>query len=318
MSLTNWLRKVVSGTPRKTPPQAVRGPRSRWTGYRPLLESLEDCLTPTTQISFDAIAHALNINVGGVNETATLSVSGTNLSVTSDQGTTSDGSLGFASFTLANQPNTGSIAAANDVRQLIVTGAGNNESVIFQGGTFPALTMADGTIANGTFNTAASTFAMISSLAANADVDVAVANGITLGQNLVTQNGGSVTLEATNGTTVTGANILVQASPGGDIGFEGPINGATAGGQNLTLLAGPTNTVELATAVGFATPLASLTVSAGAIDVVGGVETTGPQSYTGATTLNTSQEFVITIVSSGTTEGNVPFNGSLMTTGAAR
>src|SRR4051812_45189798 len=103
---------------------ASNASRSRFsgrTGIRPVvqLEALEDRLTPTTAISF--ANHVLTINVGADNETALLSESGGNFSVSSNDagGTTADAgaqALGFSAATGQNVANTGSIAAAEDVR----------------------------------------------------------------------------------------------------------------------------------------------------------------------------------------------------------
>ena len=91
--------------------------------YRPTLEALEERTTPTTNISFDPLSHVLTLNVGANNETTTLSVTGTTLSVTSDSliGTLADLNaildLGFLPATPTGIANNGNIGAAspNDV-----------------------------------------------------------------------------------------------------------------------------------------------------------------------------------------------------------
>jgi hypothetical protein len=153
------------------------------------------------------MTRVLTLNVGAASETATLSVTGTMLSVTSDTGgTTSDGSLGFMAMTGPGAPNTGDIGMANDVEQINIIGTDGSQSVDIQGGTFTALQI-NPTIGSVSFSMAPSTFANISQMAgANANLTVNTATSITLGQNIQTQNNGSISLTSSSAWTV-GANV---------------------------------------------------------------------------------------------------------------
>src|SRR6266508_6853810 len=93
-------------------------------------------------ISFSA--NVLTITGSGNPETVHLSVAGTNLSIRSSIGTSADAGaqgLGFQVSTAANVANTGNIAAANDVRRIDINGAAGTQSILLDGGTFPALTL---------------------------------------------------------------------------------------------------------------------------------------------------------------------------------
>jgi hypothetical protein len=285
-----WLRQLM----RRPAPKVVR-PRSRWRLYQPWLERLEDRLAPATNITFDAaLTHALSIKIGGANETATLSVSGTNLSVSSNQGTTSDGSLGFLAATPANSANVGSIAAANDVRQIIVTGAAGTQTVVLQGGTFTALTINDGTIENVTFNTAPSTFAEISANATNANLAISATNVLTLNQNLTTQNGGSMALAAINAISLTNDVLLdttgTGTTPAGAAITLGTVSG---GGHALNLSAGtggvitgngPVDNVSTLTITNSGGTTFKGNIGAGSAGAVSLNDTTGTITFQGTTT----------------------------------
>jgi hypothetical protein len=182
------------------------------------LEALEDRLTPTTAISF--ANHVLTINVGADSETARLSESGGNLSILSNDagGTTADAgaqALGFGAATGQNVANTGSIAAAEDVRLINVTGAAGTQTVNIAGGTFTAMNIADGLIENVSFLTAPSAFSDISGNG-TADVAVLPTNNLTIGQSVTTL--GSIALgtgqpaaEAA-GATLTASSLVLQGA----------------------------------------------------------------------------------------------------------
>ena len=149
-------------------------------------ESLECRRLLTTTISF--ANNILSINIGAASETVTLSATGTTLNVTSSDvggavATRTAAGLGFSTVaTPAGSPNSGSIAAANDVQEIVVTGSIASQAVDVQGGTFPAMSIG-GSIGNATFDTTASTFSEISPKAANADLTVttsATGSSITL------------------------------------------------------------------------------------------------------------------------------------------
>jgi hypothetical protein len=162
MVLSWWLKSRKGGS--KSSRSRLVSDKGR---NRPALrlEALEDRLTPTTAISF--ANSVLTINVGANNETARLSESGGNLTISSNDagGTTADAgaqTLGFSATTGPNTANTGSIASSEDVRLINVTGAAGSQTVNIAGGNFTALDIDDGLIENVSFLTAPSTFADIS------------------------------------------------------------------------------------------------------------------------------------------------------------
>lgn len=111
---------------------------------------------------------------------------------------------------------------------------------------------------------------------------------------------------ATDSQTYNGnAIVLTDASlAAGAFAFNGAINGATAGGQALTI---NTNNLTLTNGVGQGTALAALVINAN-LDLAGGVRTTGDQTYNGALTLigdaNTTSTNEGTIAFASTIDGN--------------
>jgi hypothetical protein len=201
---------------------------------RPLaIESLESRRLLTTTLSFSS--NVLSINIGAASEAVKLSVAGANLSVTSNDagGTTASGAavttLGFAAAAGQNVANTGSIAAANDVRQIVVTGSAGTETVDVQGGTFTAMTIG-GTLGAVTFDTAPSVFSKISPSAANANLSVTSSAGIAINANVTA--GGISVHSGTSGTgnTTFAAGVTVQA----DTQSFWAGNGAGSAVANLT------------------------------------------------------------------------------------
>ena len=176
------------------------------------LETLEDRLTPTTAISF--ANNVLTINVGANNETARLSESGGNLTITSNDagGTTADAgaqALGFSATSGPNTANTGSIASSEDVRGINITGAAGTQTVNIAGGNFTAMDIEDGLIENVSFLTAPSTFSDISG---NGTSDLAAlpTNNLTIGESLTTF--GAIIFSTAQPTTeAAGATLTAQS-----------------------------------------------------------------------------------------------------------
>jgi hypothetical protein len=277
--LLPYTRPFSSATSLKHQPRHAR------RAYLPELEPLEERTTPTTSISFDTTSHILTLNVGASSETAALSVSGTTLSVTSNSliGTIADLNavtvLGFLPATPTGVANTGNIGSANDVREIIVTGADGTQAVDFQGGTFPAVTAIDGLIGAVIFDTAPSVFAQISPNAPNANLNVSTAN-LTISQTLTTQNNGNISL-TDNGATETiaaavtagGSGTVTLAATGGtsDVVIDATVSSSSGSlsataGQNVTLNAGSLSTAG------------TITLAAGA----GAVSEGGAGTITGA------------------------------------
>src|SRR5262245_46137978 len=106
MTIRSWIRKLFARTPRT-------GSRERTRTGQLTVERLEERTAPATNISFTV--NTVRVSVLGANETATLAVNGTNLSVTSNTGdiTVSGGAvaLGFTAKAGTNLTSTGSIAA---------------------------------------------------------------------------------------------------------------------------------------------------------------------------------------------------------------
>ena len=297
-----WLRKKL----RRSSSAKVSKPLSKWRTYVPSLERLEDRLTPavpTTNISF--AANVLTIQLTGADETVTLDTDGSNdLFISSTGGTSASGTaittLGFSNSTGNNVANEGSIAAGDDVRQIVIDGtASTTENVIIAGGTFTALAITDGNINDVTFNTADDFFANISGNAVDANLAVSVADKIMLNQNLTTQPvttaiTGSISLAATNGLTLT-SDATLDTTNGGTVTTGGNISiGAVAGGGHaLTLNAGTSGTITATDAID---DVSTLTVTnSGGATFEGGIgagtagavtltDTTGTIAFEGTTT----------------------------------
>ncbi|MCC6679073.1 MAG: filamentous hemagglutinin N-terminal domain-containing protein [Phycisphaerales bacterium] len=118
---------------------------------------------------------------------------------------------------------------------------------------------------------------------------------------------------ANQGIQLSGGPVTVTSGAGGgSFSFNGPVNGAAP----LTVNAGAGSAI-FAAAAGAVTPLSSLEVTAGAIDVVG-VSTAGPQSYNGAVNFRgtysaTGTSGTITMAGPGTLAGDA----ALVTGGGA-
>ncbi|HUG70264.1 MAG TPA: CHRD domain-containing protein, partial [Pirellulaceae bacterium] len=222
-------------------------------------EPLEDRRLLATDLTF--AGNVLTINVGAAGETATLVVAGTDLSVQSDTGgvTVSGGSFFGFTAQAANTNSTGSIAAANDVRRIAITGAGGVQSVVLQGGTFTAMNVNDGTIENLTFNTAVSMFDTIAAAAPNAHLNVNVVTALTFTQGFTTLDGGNATLQSGGAIDFATTNVAGNLA-------------ATATTGNLT----DSGTVTV-------TGTTSLTTSAAGADI-----NMGTLASTGAVTLSTT------------------------------
>ena len=189
-----------------------------------VVEVLERRALLTSGISF--AGNVLTINVGVDGETALLAEDGSgNLLITSDDagGTTADAAaqaLGFAASSAQNVPNSGSIQAASDVQQIVVTGAAGTQTIELQGGTFTAMSIGGGgLIENVTFSTAATSFDDISGNHGDGDLSVMATVGIVLGQNVTTISSnqtynGPVTLSGAD-RTLTGSTVNTQSTVGG-------------------------------------------------------------------------------------------------------
>ncbi|HEX6549630.1 MAG TPA: hypothetical protein VF117_03075, partial [Gammaproteobacteria bacterium] len=123
------------------------------------------------------------------------------------------------------------------------------------------------------------------SLSGNYDIGTLVANSLT---------GGIV---IAGNTSVTTAGTAVDLSPATGI------NGATSGGQSLSITTG--SAAITLPAVGQTTPLASVTLNGGNLNLVG-VSTSGSQTYTGVTQLAGALD---------SANGNIALNGTVSLTG---
>ena len=216
MVLSRWLKSRWGASNASTSPHGSCK-REKRSPIR--LEALEDRLTPTTAISF--VNNVLTINVGAADETATLSESGGILSIASNDagGTTADAgaqALGFSATTGQNTANQGSIAAAEDVRLITITGAADTQTVDMAGGNFTDTNINDGLIENVSFLTAPSTFSDISGNGAS-DLSIATTS-LTLGESLtsvgtITLSVGQATTE-TAGATLTATDLALSSATG--------------------------------------------------------------------------------------------------------
>ena len=215
MALSWWLKSRKDSS--KFFVSGLRSDKRR-DGTRLALETLEDRLTPTTAISF--ANNVLTINVGANNETARLSESGGNLTITSNDvgGTTADAgaqTLGFSVATAQNVGNTGSIASGKDVRLINITGAAGTQTVNLAGGNFTAMDIDDGLIENVSFQTAPSTFTDISG-AGTSDVAAVPTSNLTIGESVTTPGAivfgaGQATTEAP-GATLTAVTLTLEGA----------------------------------------------------------------------------------------------------------
>jgi hypothetical protein len=294
-SLFRRLRRSAKQTPGKG--AAISRPNFK-SRTLPSIESLEERLTPTTAITF--AGNVLTINIGAANETTILSVTGTNLSVTSNDpgGTTADAAaqgLGFAAATGQNAANTGSIAAAFDVRQVTITGTNGTQTVDFQGGTFPAVTVNNGLIGNVFFDTQPSIFAIISPNATSADLIVSTPS-LTVSQTVTTQNNGNISLTVAGATETIGAAVTAGGSGAVMLDATGATSnivfnaGVSSGTGAITATAGNNITLN---AGGFSTAAnITLTAAAGAISEAGAGTISGAllttSSVTGTSLNNTN------------------------------
>ena len=264
----SWWLKSRKGTSNASTSRRVSGKRASRAQMR--FEALEDRLTPTTAISF--VNHVLAINVGAANETATLSESGGNLSVSSNDagGTTADAgaqTLGFSAATGQNSANKGSIAPAQDVRLITITGAAGTQRVDVAGGNFTALNINDGLIENVSFLTAPSTFTDISGNGAS-DLSIATTN-LTLGERLTSV--GTITLSVgqaateTAGATLTADALLLQGSGPyalDNINDVGTLAAATYGAISFNNGANALDVGMVATIDGITTTNSTVTITA--------------------------------------------------------
>ncbi|HXQ53570.1 MAG TPA: filamentous hemagglutinin N-terminal domain-containing protein [Stellaceae bacterium] len=106
---------------------------------------------------------------------------------------------------------------------------------------------------------------------------------VTLNGSVTTSGVGGINLSGATGVTLGTTTTLTSSNAPVTLGA---VNAAAAGAQGLTVNAG-TGAIALGT-VG-ATTLSSLTATGGTIALNGPVTTTGAQSYTGTTTLNTDE-----------------------------
>ena len=212
----------------------------------------------------------------------------------------------------------------------------NGTLTLGQATKFGPLTLGSATTLNsGNFAQTFATVAGAQSLTVNAGTGSVTLNGavgssatplmsLSLTGGALNLNGGSIT--TSNGQTYTGPVALLtgttldSSAGGGNIAFSSTVGGA----QSLTVKAG-TGSVTLNGAVGTsATPLASLTLSGGALNLDGGaIFTSGVQDYQQAVTLGTGTALTGSTISfektldgpyALTVNGNAVFDGIVGTT----
>lgn len=106
-------------------------------------------------------------------------------------------------------------------------------------------------------------------------------------------------------------NLVADAADGGgDITFNGTVNGATVNGTDLTLNAG-TGVINFGAAVGNGIALKSLAANSTGGITLRNVTTSGQQTYTGPVTLGGSAGTVVRLDSSPATGGGVKFLGDV-------
>ncbi|MFT5326454.1 MAG: hypothetical protein ACI8P0_004329, partial [Planctomycetaceae bacterium] len=206
------------------------------------VERLENRALLTAAVSF--AGNILTINVGADGETVILSEDGNdNLSITSNDvgGTTADvaaQALGFSATSAQNAANTGIIAMGNDVRQIVISGAGGTQTIDIQGGTFTAVTIGPD-IEDVIFSTAASSFEDVSGLHGNGNLAVSASNAISIGEDISVTDGnqfhdGAVVLTDNVTLSTTGADS--------DITFQSTVDADDSTSADRTLILNSENT----------------------------------------------------------------------------
>ncbi len=152
------------------------------------------------------------------------------------------------------------------------------------------------------------------------DAALDLGSGVTIRSSggAVSQAGTTLLLGATPATVLIDTTANGTATAGANIGFSGAIDGATAGDQALTLLAGTAGTITLSGSVGHATALGAITLSNGELDLGSGItirSSGGAVMQTGATVLLGAGAATVTL---DTTAGgaaaagaNVAFGGTI-------
>ena len=182
----------------------------------------------TTLVTFSD--HVLTINVGAAGESTAIGVDNNQLHISSSDsgGVVADSAaqeLGFAAMAGQGEVNIGSIAAADDVRQIDIVGAAGTQSLVLQGGTFTAVNVSDGSIENVIFDTAVSSFSRLSPQAPDSDLTiraagtVLIAQDVSVGDRFGTDSSGNISISVPS-LVINGAQVTL-ASGGGAINLSG-------------------------------------------------------------------------------------------------